>query len=329
MLLPELAGKRYMSDVNKHIHIVYDAPGWAYYHRARALQQNAPRGYEVSIGNSIPSDAQLRRMDLVFVLCTHGARQFRVRILAKAPHVVLVVGVNTGFSSGLNILRLHDICDAVIYNNWGMYRRFGARPGSYQISNGVDLRTFQPTIPLDQRPRRALWLGSMFHRELKGYSIVSALRDDLESAGVELDLRLVDSTGPGLATPAEMRDWYNSGILYLVTSRCEGTPNPALEAAACGCVLVATPVGNMPELIRHQWNGVLLRERSPKTILEGVRYACAHLEHLNTNMESVIRQWSWQERAARYFDLFERLIRRDPPGPEWNVSPPFVESVLT
>ncbi len=34
----------------------------------------------------------------------------------------------------------------------------------------------------------------------------------------------------------------------------EGTPNPALEAASAGCVVVSTRVGNMPPLRRQAWN---------------------------------------------------------------------------
>ncbi|MEO8601389.1 MAG: glycosyltransferase [bacterium] len=40
--------------------------------------------------------------------------------------------------------------------------------------------------------------------------------------------------------------------------RPEGTPNPALEAAACGCTVVSTPVGTLPELIRDAANGYLV-----------------------------------------------------------------------
>ena len=47
-----------------------------------------------------------------------------------------------------------------------------------------------------------------------------------------------------------MAAWYDTGTVYVVASQFEGTPNPALEAASAGCVVVSTPVGNMPELIR-------------------------------------------------------------------------------
>ena len=55
--------------------------------------------------------------------------------------------------------------------------------------------------------------------------------------------------------PEEMREFYRSLDVYVCASRAEGTPNPCLEAAACGVPLVTTCVGNMPELVRHGVNG--------------------------------------------------------------------------
>ncbi len=59
-------------------------------------------------------------------------------------------------------------------------------------------------------------------------------------------------------SPVEMLEFYRSIDIYLCASRSEGTPNPCLEAAACGVPLVTTRVGNMPELVRHGVNGLFV-----------------------------------------------------------------------
>ena len=53
----------------------------------------------------------------------------------------------------------------------------------------------------------------------------------------------------------QMLDFYRSIDFYLCASWNEGTPNPGLEAGACGVPVVSTRVGNMRELIKDGTNG--------------------------------------------------------------------------
>jgi hypothetical protein len=68
----------------------------------------------------------------------------------------------------------------------------------------------------------------------------------------------------------EMLDFYRSLDVYVCASRSEGTPNPCLEAAACGLPVVTTRVGNMPELIGDGENGFFV-ERDVADIADKLR----------------------------------------------------------
>ena len=114
-----------------------------------------------------------------------------------------------------------------------------------------------------------------------------------------------------LLTPREMADWYNTGTVLVCASAAEGTPNPALEAAACGCTLVSTATGNMPELIQDGVNGFLV-ERRLSALIEGVEAACARYSEVATRMQETIGRWGWSERAAPHFDAFRRLLSGPP-----------------
>ena len=46
----------------------------------------------------------------------------------------------------------------------------------------------------------------------------------------------------------EMLDFYNDIGTLVCFSESEGTPNPILEAAACGRAVLSTKVGNFPVL---------------------------------------------------------------------------------
>ncbi|MEO8605847.1 MAG: glycosyltransferase, partial [bacterium] len=105
---------------------------------------------------------------------------------------------------------------------------------------------------------------------------------------------------------AQMAAWYNSGTVLVCTSDAEGTPNVALEAAACGCTVVSTRVGNMPELIRDGWNGYLV-ERELSALHAAVRRACDDYPRLATAMLDSIRDWDWRRSAAEHFALFREV----------------------
>jgi glycosyltransferase involved in cell wall biosynthesis len=136
------------------------------------------------------------------------------------------------------------------------------------------------------------------------------LAERLEEAGIDYDYRRVESDKPkSCFSTEEMVDWYNTGTVYVCASSSEGTPNPALEAAACGCTLVSTPVGNMPELIQDGSNGLLV----PRDVVEmeiAIRYCSLPMatEMMATEMQEDIQSWHWRERSQQYYDLFRRLI---------------------
>jgi len=151
--------------------------------------------------------------------------------------------------------------------------------------------------------------GSRKGTQIKGYhEILLPLIEPLAAQRIEFDFARVQSEIPSLCrSTEEMIDWYNSGTVLICTSSSEGTPNPALEAAACGCTLVSTAVGNMPELIRDGVNGRLVA-RSVPAVLAGIREALANYPAWGTAMQADIAGWSWETRARQYFDLFRRLI---------------------
>lgn len=299
------------SGSSTHIHIIYDVEGWAYYHRATALARRAPAGFVVTCADRLPDTERLAQLDLVLLLNYHLSRQIRAAL--RGYKARLLISINIGWPHNRELVqRAADQCDALVFVNRSSKRRFAAevRPSfpMYQISNGVDVDTFRRQIPLADRPARVLWVGSNFHARNKGYELLSDLRPQIEAAGWHLDLRLVDSTRAP-HTPAEMARWYNSGQVYLVASESEGTPNPALEAAACGTVVVGTPVGNMPELLEDGVNGIVI-ERSERGILDGLGRARPRLDELASAMNPVIAQWSWDVRACEYYAAFRDLIAK-------------------
>ncbi|MEO8159612.1 MAG: glycosyltransferase family 4 protein [Betaproteobacteria bacterium] len=100
--------------------------------------------------------------------------------------------------------------------------------------------------------------------------------------------------------------------LYVCASRSEGTPNPFLEAAACGVPLVTTRVGNMPELVRDGENGLFF-DGSPADLAAKItllRDAPLYASQLAARMLTVIHEWDWSRQAENYARMFDVLHRQ-------------------
>jgi glycosyltransferase involved in cell wall biosynthesis len=325
--------------------ILYDVDGWAYHFRAQALARHAPADFRVRIASladldsrpadqaASPDEAGLLERhdghrlqpaavvpaidrilgdtppDVVFVLCHHQAKRVRRVVRERNWPTRIVVSWNNGwprreaeFQSTL------ALADRVIVNNRDYWERAGRLPGTHPIANGVDLDTFRLVRPLVDRIPRVLWCGSEYHRHVKGYDdLIVPLFDRLQASGIACESLLVDSRGPERLDRQAMAEWYNFGTVLVCASESEGTPNTALEAAASGCTVVTTRVGNMPELIVDGVNGVFV-ERNVESLEWGVKRAVADSVRLATQLHADIQSWNWRTRATEFFQLFRDVI---------------------
>jgi glycosyltransferase involved in cell wall biosynthesis len=108
----------------------------------------------------------------------------------------------------------------------------------------------------------------------------------------------------------EMLAFYHSLDVYVCASRSEGTPNPCLEAAACGLPVITTRVGSMPDLIRDGENGFLV-ERDAAAIaakLRTLRDDPALRNRLGRAARAaVVESWDWRQQAAWYEAMFRAV----------------------
>jgi len=298
------------------LRIIYDRIGWAYYHRAMALRRHAPEGFEISLGCVSDLDCGLgsEPPDIIFNLCYGMVERTRRRLDELRWRSLLVSSFNTGWPRRREYIEsCRRVSDATIINNRQTWEKAGRLSGTHHISNGVEMTLFRPLVPPDQRPPKVLWCGSIYHRRLKGYDdLLRPMATRLAEYGITSDLKLTDSASPtGLTDPEEMARWYNTGTLFVCTSEVEGTPNPALEAAASGCVVVSTAVGNMPELIVDGENGYLIERRLESLVAAVLRAQGQYLD-MSAKMLTAIKSWDWRLRSREFFALFQNLVDGNP-----------------
>jgi glycosyltransferase involved in cell wall biosynthesis len=303
--------------------IISDRAGYCFTRRAEAIQRHAPERVQVEIVHysyADMSEIPYSQYDVVYCLPPQVAREVRGNMEAAGADVPLVVAWNSGVGRiGYDVAEAWQSADYMVCNNYAAWidakRRISDFRGCH-ISNGVDTATFRSTVPIADRPQRVLWIASEHKAndpyDVKGWHTIAApLASMLQGSGVECDFRVVPEAEE--MTADQMRDWYNTGSVFLVTSTSEGTPNTALEAAACGCVVCTPPVGNMRELISSGINGVIIEKRSNWNIswvYMAVKRALAEREKFSAAMARKIPEWDWAKRVPHYVGVFDAMARR-------------------
>ncbi len=301
---------------------VVDAKGWAHDKKAKNLCRALAGRYE---GRVVYQDAltqrDLEEADLVVVFYWRQLQSLeRLKEPLSRMRGKLLMGVcshneleGEHRSPGLAALRR---LPRFVFTHSSLLER-EVRPlvggASRSLPNGVDATFFAPDetkrARRDGEPLVVGWAGSVanFGAEMRGLpNVIQPACDALE--GVELRIAAREDR---LRTEDEMRAFYRSLDVYVCASRVEGTPNPCLEAAACGVPVVSTVVGNMPEMIEDGENGFLL----PRTALafQKALTVLRDNERLRARMGKKARarieqDWDWAARAEGFARMFDEAL---------------------
>ena len=181
------------------------------------------------------------------------------------------------------------------------------------VPTGVDVEVFKSLKPASLRFPTTLWLGGVVNQgpereDVKGHKLaVGIMRAMAQGRVGAMILVACDPNNPQNRTPPQMEEWYNQGRVYLVTSQTEGVPNTALEAGACGCVVVSTPVGRMPELITDGVSGFLVQERTVDAFIPAIKQALVRATDMQRAMLERIKAFDWRLLAPRFYHEIEEV----------------------
>lgn len=275
-----------------------DAHGWAFSRRAGAYACYAPDGWDVQVEHPDRSrDSDI--WDAVFLLDCHASpvaygdvqyarlmashcwlhdpdpddwrtrgcnnnrcRSKRERVFGRAPVVAVYNRQQLECAAEMPQHRfvLAPYCpDCSIFRPWQRRRTDKLRVGwCYQVSGGLN--------------------------SFKGLSdvlvpLVAVLGDSVDWSV------LTPQAGSALNT-AELADWYNSIDVFLCTSSAEGGPQGPFEAAASGCVVVSTDVGQVSDWqTLRDMNLIVPTYRNPSSAETTVRCMAATIRALDDDRE--------------------------------------------
>jgi glycosyltransferase involved in cell wall biosynthesis len=116
----------------------------------------------------------------------------------------------------------------------------------------------------------------------------------------------------GKIDPAAIADLHRSGNVALIPSLEEGLPNVAMEAAATGNLVIANPVGGIPELISHRVNGILCETNDANGLYEQMKWIIENPGQITiigkAARENIQMNFSSRDFGKKYFELYKEIL---------------------
>jgi glycosyltransferase involved in cell wall biosynthesis len=319
----------------KKILLVSDVKGWGGWVRGEYIQKYLSNEFDIDLidSNTFNKYEKTERVfdyDLVYLLFHPMLKKKSVYRLAhnrrhpKPKLITIVTGFptikpifynkpNDFYNAKNNFLRMARFCSGILANNIKSLKDLKSiySGRTFYAPRGVDPDVFYPMEKKDGKFTVA-YVGKPVPQ--KGLNEV--IRPACEKTGCKLILN--DRNYTNALGPDEMREFYNQADVYLVASSIDGTPNPALEAAACGKPIISNPIGNMPEFISNWENGIFINQDVTDRDLMIIKYSYA-LKRLKEDRDkckemgknarqTILDNWTWEKVTENERKIFREIL---------------------
>jgi teichuronic acid biosynthesis glycosyltransferase TuaC len=182
-------------------------------------------------------------------------------------------------------------------------------PGTL-IPCGVDLKVFRPHDRQEARSRlgwptdKALILFPFDPaRRVKRYDLARASVELLNQQGADADLVSVSSV-----ENSEMPWYYSAADVMILCSDSEGSPTAVKEALACNLPVVATNVGDVPEILRGIV-GSRICLQSVSELACGLREVIAMSRRSAFQGRKAMARYDQERTVQKIVDVYEDVLR--------------------
>lgn len=296
-------------DRKPKILFITDVKGWAWWIKSEYLKKYLSDEFDIDIINVISKNGgyQLgnvnqKKYDLYF---TYGFSY--IDFLTAVPLKRKITGVTAHRARNVIFPKMklagHQHANSILLlkelQNMGFQRTF-------YVPNGVDEELFKPYKPI--KKEGDIIVGHVGKETpLKGQKEFILPAVQMAGAKSYTNLRTWKDRLPH----TEMPKIYNEMDVFVVASTEDGTPNPALEAAACGRPIISNAIGNMPEFIEDGYNGFIV----PKKInayVEKINYFKNNRDELirmGENARKTVEEgWTWKIQSENYRKMFRTIF---------------------
>lgn len=284
----------------KRILCIVDSYEWALANRARALKRHF-KECEVDIKYFRDlGKTNFNNYNVVYSLNWPIHGYIHKKISSKRKYrLITSVSSHIGQPRDHVFKNLLSHYDGVSLSNKFLHREFYKKfpdLNIYYTPFGVNHRTFYPKNKASDYSRIFGWVGNL-HRDVKRFDIIEEVFNSLQLEDITLEVVTQESG----YSRNEMADFYNTIGTLVCFSESEGTPNPVLEAAACGRSIISSNVGNVPQLIRgSRIKPVRTKHELRRAILENANNPKKIEEDSKFLKMKIDQYWKWDIRAEDF-----------------------------
>ncbi len=172
-------------------------------------------------------------------------------------------------------------------------------------------RRLTPRTGVDDLIRALVIIRSSFPETRLQIAGVGAMHEQLRSLTRSLGLQnAVDFLGR-ISDEELVEHYRNADLVVMPTRELEGFGLTTAEALACGTVVVGTPVGATPELLRPLDPSLVTRDASPVAIAGTVVLLLGDRDRLSSLRDRaracVVPVMTWDTVVERYLETYERV----------------------
>jgi glycosyltransferase involved in cell wall biosynthesis len=286
--------------MRQRVYLAIDCFGWAFDNIAQQLKKNLSDEFEfviVTYPELIQSGGEC---DCVVAFWWNSLPALMQRVKAKSFVLCLYDHVSWApVDCSLKLAKLLGdprVNRAIVSNNKFNLNHFAERPPVWVCQDGVDTSLFVH----NELPKTFLagWCGNTQGvknpntQDLKGLKIIT---EACNKAGVPL---VIQNSSQGHIPHDRMVDWYKGISVYMCASSCEGTPNPVLEAMACGRPVISTDVGIVDQLIpAYASTGIIVNRSVDDFVLALEEMKLLDLRRMGYRAREISLKHDWKIRC--------------------------------
>lgn len=328
----------------KKIALIVDKDNWAFYNIASNIKKYLSNKYEIEIyvreyiQNIVSLIFCLQKYDLVHFFwrgdldlfdndfvkeyLKYSGIEYKVFYEKYISHLNITTSVydhlfleneNIAFTKKvINQSNNYTVCSKKLFD---IYNNFDKKPAAI-ITDGVDIEMFKNIKRQKNELFTIGWVGNSkwgadYYEDVKGVkTILEPALKIIKNRGYKVKGYFADSSKKYIPKN-KMPDYYQKIDLLVCTSLFEGTPNPILEAMACGIPIITTNVGIVNELFGNLQKKFIIKERNPIVLADAIEKIINDKEiqeKISLENRKRIKLWDWEKISKKFENFFEENL---------------------